>query len=238
MVDDRALQNALRVFATRSVEECDLDVVCDELAELARSALRLTGAGVTVKVRQGAKELRYLTATDDATLHLERAQERFAEGPCVDAIEAGAPAAADDIRQCEQRWPRYAPAVAEAGFRQVAGLPMVHAGRVVGALDAYRAEPGRWTREELEAGMLFAGVATSYIANACAYAEQATVAAQLQYALDSRVIIEQAKGVLAERHAVPVDQAFELMRQHARRERAKLADVAADVVSGRRPFPV
>ena len=224
------------MFATRSVEDCDLEVLLDEVASLASATLRLEGAGITLTVRQGQKEMQYLRATDGSTLHVERTQERLSEGPCVDAIQSRGPAAADDIEQCAQRWPRYAPVVVDAGFRRVAGLPMLADGRVVGALDAYRSQAGPWTPEELDAGMLLASVVTSYIANSCAYAEQVTLSAQLQHALDSRVVIEQAKGVLAERHTVPVDQAFELMRQHARSSRTRLEDVAADVLRGREPF--
>ena len=113
---------------------------------------------------------------------------------------------------------------------------MLAGGRVIGALKAYRAEPGHWTPEEISAGTLFANVATTYIANASVSVDQATLATQLQHALDSRVIIEQAKGILAERLGLTLEEAVESMRKHARNQRVKLNDVAEGVLSGRQTF--
>jgi GAF domain-containing protein len=231
VVEQGQLLNALRQFATRSVENYDLAVVLDEVTAQARDVLALDGAGITLKVVRLTKETQYITATDDSTLQVEHKQDELREGPCVDAMKRGEPVVAEDILSTD-RWPRYTPTVIEAGFRGVAGIPMLAAGRVVGALNAYRRQPGGWTAEELAAGTLFANVATSYIANASAYADQAEVASQLQRALDSRVLIEQAKGMLAERHGVSLDAGFDAMRQYARNERRPLRDVAADVVNG------
>lgn len=238
MVDDTGLLDALATFATRSVTDYDLSVVLEEVGQQAKSVLGLQGAGITLKVRANDKEMQYISATDGMTLHVEREQDRLNEGVCVDSIQKGQPVTAHDVTAYADHWPRYVPVVVECGFRAVAGIPMLAGGRVIGALNAYRDQPGEWLPADVGAATLFANVATTYIANASAYSEQATLAAQLQQALDSRVLIEQAKGVLAERHGVEVDRAFEAMRRYARNQRVKLHDVAADVLSGRQTFEV
>jgi len=238
VVDDTGLLDALATFATRSVTDYDLSVVLEEVGQQAKSVLGLQGAGITLKVRANDKEMQYISATDGMTLHVEREQDRLNEGVCVDSIQKGQPVTAHDVTAYADHWPRYVPVVVECGFRAVAGIPMLAGGRVIGALNAYRDQPGEWLPADVGAATLFANVATTYIANASAYSEQATLAAQLQQALDSRVLIEQAKGVLAERHGVEVDRAFEAMRRYARNQRVKLHDVAADVLSGRQTFEV
>ena len=236
MVDHQAHLAALRHFALRSVQDYDLELVLRELGEHARSVLGLDGAGVTLRVVHDDCEIKQISATDSVTLHVEIAQDALHEGPCVDAIYLGSPVAAHYVGAYLDHWPRYAPIAMEAGFHAVAGIPMWAGGRVIGALNAYRKEPTGWAPEELDAAMLFANVATAFIANATAYSDQATLATRLQGALDSRVLIEQAKGVLAERDHITMDEAFETMRRHARNQRLKLRDAAADVLTGGQTF--
>jgi GAF domain-containing protein len=238
MVDEAALMSALRLFAMRSVEDYDVGTVLDELGEQARTVLGLQGAGVTLLVREGTSQTKYITATDPATFAVEAAQDDLEQGACIESISLGHPVTADDITDFADRWPDYTPVVLDAGFRAVAGIPMVAAGRVVGALNAYRAEPGAWSRHDVETASVFASVATAYIANAAAYRDQAALSSQLQRALDSRVLIEQAKGVLAERNGVTLQQAFEAMRAHARAQRVRVEEVATAVLSGGHDLPL
>lgn len=232
MADQAALFEAMQSFVTRSVEDYDLDTVLEEVTGHAMAVLGLAGAGITLSVNAPGRPTQYIAATDLMTLHVEREQDRLQEGACVDSLNAGEPVAVADARGL-QRWPAYKPVLLEAGFRAVAGIPMLAAARVVGALNAYSAQPREWTTVDVEAGTLLANMATAYIANAASYADKVRLADQLQTALDSRILVEQAKGMLAERYRITPDQAFEALRRHARNQRTKVQEIAVDVLTNR-----
>lgn len=232
MADQAALLLALSSFATRSVHDYDLQAVVNEVTRHAINVLGLDGAGITLSVSAPGSSTQYIAASDARTLHVEREQDRLQQGACVDAISAAAPVYVSDIAAVD-RWPEYKPAVLELGFRGVAGIPMLADQRVVGALNAYTIAPREWTDDDLSAAVLLADIATAYIVNAAGYADQAALSSRLQHALDTRLIIEQAKGVLAERHGVTPEQAFEAIREHSCNQRAELHEIAADVLANR-----
>jgi len=232
MADQAALLSALRSFAVRSVEDYVLGDVLDEVNRHALGVLGLDGAGITLSVAGAGQRTQYISATDGNTLHVEREQDRLKEGACVEAINKGSPVHVSDVTTLD-RWPNYRPVVLGAGFRSVAGIPMLAAQRVVGAMNAYTASPRAWSEGDVQAALLLANMATAYISNATGYADKARLASQLQHALDSRVIIEQAKGVIAERYGVSMEQAFEALRRHARNQRAKIHEISEDVLTNR-----
>lgn len=129
-------------------------------------------------------------------------------------------------------WPQFTEECLGVGFRSAAGIPMVSDGEMIGVLNCYRRTVGMWTNEDAKAGALLARVATTYIVNASQLGEARKLAAQLQQALDSRLVIEQAKGVLAERVGCSLDVAFDLMRSYSRSNRRKLRNVAEETIGG------
>ena len=119
--------------------------------------------------------------------------------------------------------PQFTEECIRVGFRSAAGIPMVSNGEMIGVLNCYRRGTGTWSNKDAQAGQLLARVATTYLVNASELGEARKLAAQLQHALDSRVVIEQAKAVLSERLGCAPDVAFEMMRSYApsiRRQRA------------------
>jgi GAF domain-containing protein len=229
MVDHALLHRELAQLASALKGDVDLHEGLHQLSLTTAAALGLAGAGVTLHMPDGRTQ--YVTATDAPTLHVERVQDSLKEGACVDAIEQAGIVAVDDLT-VDERWPRYRPAVLEAGYHAVAAVPIPFEDRCIGAINLYGAESRAWTTEEFSAGLLLADLAAGYLVNTHLLRTTQTLAAQLQQALDSRIIIEQAKGILAERHRVTPPAAFAVLRAHARKTNSKLRDLANDVVSG------
>ena len=136
-----------------------------------------------------------------------------------------------DLTAARLRWPRFAPVALDAGVAAAVGLPCLLCDDVVGALTLYMDTPGTMSSDGDE---LSRGLANTMSLGVTAHRsrELAARAAQLQGALDSRVVIEQAKGMLAERESITVDEAFSLLRSHSRGTGTKLREVAQDVVKG------
>lgn len=121
----------------------------------------------------------------------------------------------------------------KAGFHAVAGVPVPFQGRNIGAINLYAATTRAWTTDEFAAARVLADLAGGYLINAHLLAEAQTLAAQLQHALESRIIIEQAKGVMTGLHGMTPDAAFQVLRSYARSNQLKIKDVAHDIVVGR-----
>ena len=175
------------------------------------AALELDGAGVTIQVPGQATN--YLTAADPVTLHVERCQDELQEGACVDAIATSEIVAVADLNN-EPRWPRFTPVLIEAGFHAAAGIPIRFQGLNIGALNLYANATRPWTTQEFNAGRLIAEMAAGYLVNNELLRSTQTLVEQLQSVLNSRVIIEQAKGLMAGRHGMSPDAAFEVMRNY------------------------
>jgi GAF domain-containing protein len=128
-------------------------------------------------------------------------------------------------------WPEFAEAARRLGVAGVAGIPMRLADQTVGALDLYAAEPREWSDTDLSVARVLADAATSYIVNASSLRQQQQLNEQLQQALDSRIIIEQAKGITAQHDDITVEAAYERMRRHARDHNGTLRMVAEAIVN-------
>jgi hypothetical protein len=161
---------------------------------------------------------------------LELFEVQSHEGPCLDCYASGEMVLNEDLTTVEGRWARFAPVAVEAGFRSAHALPMRLRGSVIGALNLFSRETGTLVEEDIVAGQALAAVATIAILQQRVVSEARVVNDQLSHALNSRVAIEQAKGVLAERSGLSMESAFEAMRQHARDHNLRLADVAARVI--------
>jgi GAF domain-containing protein len=229
VIDHSLLNRELVTFASALTEDFDLNDQLHRVTLTAASALGLDGAGVTLNLPNGATH--YLSATDPTTMHVEQQQDALKEGACVDAIATSEVVTSEDL-SAETRWPRFTPVLLEAGMRSAAGVPIRFRSGNIGAVNLYAKSPRAWSTEELDAGRLLADLAAGYLVNSYLLRDTEVLAEQLQQALNSRIVIEQAKGLLAGRHQLTMDAAFEVLRSYARSKRTKLHTVAEDVVAG------
>jgi GAF domain-containing protein len=226
--DQRLFLQTLSRFAVVLPAHYDLEVVLNELTESVTAVLGLVGSGVTL-AEEG--ELRFVTAVGEASGELERRQEEQQAGPCRDAFESGRVVRVTDVRLESDRWPEFSATATKVGVAGVAGIPMRLADEMIGAVNLYSPEPREWSDEDVAVARVLADVATSYVVNASKLHQQEQLSEQLQQALESRVVIEQAKGITAYLHTVSVDRAYELMRRHARNNNASLRVVAEAIVA-------
>lgn len=229
MAGQQQLFNALRSFASTLAGDYDvsdvLHQVCDHLVEV----LDAEGAGVTVL--DGDRRLRFAAATSGSVIAAERVQEETQEGPCAACLASGKAVVVTDVR-ADDRWPRYREALGEAGLRSVVAIPLLVRDQRIGAVDVYDTEPRRWSEADVAAASILAEMATAYVVRANATAEIERVNEQLQQALDSRIVIEQAKGKLAGERGIEIDAAFEVLRGHARSNNLTVRSVAESIVDG------
>jgi GAF domain-containing protein len=230
-IDPDAL--AVSVAKLEGVDPADagLDAALQLVAREADDLFPVDGAGVMLLSEGNA--LRYVAASDEQGKLLEALQEDTQEGPCVDAFYHDRPVAAPDLA-ADPRWPSVGPPAAGHGIRAVLGVPIGLRKGPVGTLNVYAAAPHPFDQDELTAIQAYARVVGSLLRAAVRAHVQGRAAAQLQYALDHRVLIEQAKGVVMERSKLDATAAFELLRSHARSTRMPLDEVARQVVDGGR----
>lgn len=231
MPNPETLLDSLERFAAALTSGYGIGDVLHNLTEEMAEVLHLTGAGVTL-VQDGQQ--RFVTAAVEAIATIEREQEKWQKGPCVDAVTSGAPVAVPDITagDASNRWADYTVVAKTAGIQAVAGIPMIAEGKAIGAVNLYDSQPRNWSADDLRVATIFASIATGYIAHASSAQQRERTSEQLQQALDTRLIIEQAKGVLATQRETTVDDAFERLRKYAREHRARIHDVAGAVVKG------
>src|SRR5487761_132315 len=213
MVADFDIIDFLHVLTSRSVE-----------------LLNVSAAGLLLADPRG--ELRVVAASSEAARLLELFQLQNDQGPCLDCFRSGQPVTAADLTAEAQRWPRFTAAARQAGFAAVQALPMRLRDQVIGALNLFRATPGSFDPANVRVGQALADVATISLLHERSMRHSDTLNEQLQTALNSRVIIEQAKGKLAERLGIDVNQAFSLLRDQARNRNERLSDLARAFVDG------
>lgn len=219
---------ALIRLADCLVEDFDLVDVLDELARDCVRLLGVTAAGLLLAGPTG--ELHVMAASSEQTRLLELFQLQREQGPCLDCYHRGEPVSATDLAVESHRWPLFAEAALDTGYRSVHALPLRLRQQILGALNLFTDHPGALGEPATRLGQALADMATITILQERALRESEHVAAQLQTALISRVVIEQAKGVLAERGDLAMDDAFQLLRKHARDHNLRLHDVAQGIV--------
>jgi GAF domain-containing protein len=213
MVADFDLIDFLHVLTTRSVELLDV-----------------SAAGLLLADPRG--ELRVVAASSEAARLLELFQLQSDQGPCLDCFRSGQPVACIDL-SADPRWPQFADQAGQAGFSAVQALPMRLRDQVIGALNLFRGGTvGAFDPEVAHVGQALADVATISLLHDRSMRRTDTLNEQLQTALNSRVVIEQAKGKLAERLGIDVNQAFTLLRDQARNRNQRLSDLARAFVDG------
>jgi transcriptional regulator with GAF, ATPase, and Fis domain len=213
LVDDFDVLDFLHSLATHCVALLDVDAAGLMLAD--SSGRLVVAASSTEQVRL-----------------LELFEVQNDDGPCLDCFATGEAVVAQDLMSGQEpRWPRFESEAAAAGFRSVVALPLRLRSETIGALNLFRADPGALVERDRSLAQALADVATIGILQERGSSRREVLARQLQEALSSRIIIEQAKGVLAERGGVHVDAAFQLLRGFARSHGLQLSDVARQVVA-------
>ena len=207
-----------------------LHVLTDRSVQL----LDVSAAGLLLADPRG--ELRVVAASSEAARLLELFQLQNQEGPCLDCYRTRRPVQATDLAAEARRWPRFAAAAQRAGFTAVQALPMRLREQVIGALNLFRADAGAFAPGDVRVGQALADVATISLLHERNVRLSDTLNEQLQTALNSRVVIEQAKGKLAERLGLDMDQAFSLLRKYARARNLRLSDLAQAFVDGSEPL--
>lgn len=211
-------------LADTLVEDFDVIDFLDTLASRCVELLTVDAAGVALADPRG--RLRSAAASMERARLLELFELQTDAGPCVDAYRSGQPVVNADLSANENRWPRFATAAREAGFVSVHALPMRLHGEVIGALNLFCTGASDLSEADQRIGQALADIATIGILQHRGSRNAEIVTSQLQTALNSRVIIEQAKGILAERGNLTMDAAFETMRSHARRTHQRLSELA------------
>lgn len=233
MVNDAAARELLQRFAKTLVREYDIDEVLGDLAGELRSILDVAGAGVMLV--DDDDNLRLVSSSDGKLKYLEDLQIELNEGPCLQAYRTGERVFAADLRY-DPEFPKFGPRAVEVGMLAVFSYPLHYEQRAFGALNLYRSEPGGFEESQKEVGAAFADIATLYLMHGSDDEQRERINRQLQGALDSRVLIEQAKGFVASACGLTVDQAFDLVRRHARGNGRELREVASEIVERRLPI--
>jgi GAF domain-containing protein len=208
--------------------EGDLQAVLGRVAQLARQTLPgMAGASVTLVESDRAFTAAF---TGQLALDLDETQYQDGFGPCLEVAQSAGIVAVPDMA-AETRWPAFARQALAAGVRSSLSVALPLQEAVLGALNLYATEPGIFDQDAVEMARTFAGYAAVAIANARLYQSTAALAENMRRAMETRAVIEQAKGILvAQQHCTP-EQAFELLTRLSQTTHRKLRDCAADLVA-------
>ena len=201
---------------------------------VAAAALLLAADGAGLMLADQARVLRWVTATGEAERAFERAQRDLGEGPCIDAFLLDQVTWTADLR-VDRRWPRLGPTARSNQIRGVLSAPVSLAGQVLGTCNVIRWTPRAWTEAEINSVAAFATVIGRLLGATSLARHRGDLVTQLQGALDSRIVIEQAKGVLMERDGLSDLEAFDRLRRQARSRSRTISEVAREVIASRAP---
>jgi GAF domain-containing protein len=208
----------------------DFDLI-EFLQHLTDRAAAISGAGaVGLLLADHREALRFMASSNESGRALELFELQHSEGPCLDCYRTRQPVVNADLRHAAARWPHFAPRAIELGFQSVHAFPMRLRDHTIGALNLFGTSDHRFDPGEVRIVQALADVATIAILQERSIARAEALTEQLQGALNSRIIIEQAKGALAQRERVGIDVAFEMLRSRARSTRQRIVDVATGVL--------
>jgi GAF domain-containing protein len=226
---ERVLTEAFVSLADTLVTDYDVIDLLHRLCIDSVTLLPVDAAGLMLSDQRGT--LRVVSSSTEQAHFVELFQLQANEGPCLDCFRTSRQVVSADLGN-EAHWPRFVAHARQAGYRSVHALPLRLRSETIGVLNLFGRAPGALPPHALRVGQALADVATIGILQERALRRQEVLAEQLQAALNSRVIIEQAKGMLAERGRIDLEQAFTLLRSHARAHQQRLSDLARDVVNG------
>ena len=228
---ERLLSSAFVGLADTLVDDYDIIDLLDRLVGHSIDLLAADAAGILLADAQGS--LRVVASSNEDAELMELLQLQADQGPCVDCVRTGTPVSVADLADTAGRWPVLATAMRDRGMlRSVHALPLRLRGEAIGALNLFHRQPGALPEADLELGQALADVATIGILHERAIRRGEVLNEQLQTALTSRVIIEQAKGILAQRSGLSMNAAFDRLRGYSRNHNQRLSEVARRVVEG------
>jgi GAF domain-containing protein len=226
-VTSQDVRHALNELGRLRFGEMRVDEAMHQIVQTTHAIFSVDGAGLMLA--DSEHQLRNAAVSDERVRHLEELQIRHQEGPCLTAFEDKVLAGAEDLTS-DPRWPSFSQAAVERGVRAVLASPIPYNQDAVGVVAVLSQERHPWSAEAELALLAFTDLAALLIASMMMGEQQTVLAAQLQGALNSRAIIEQAKGVLIGQHGLSAQVAYERIRAQARAERRKVAVVAAELV--------
>jgi len=224
-------QRLLQTFASLAdtlVDGYDVVELLQLLVDSCRDLLDTTAAAILLADSTG--ELDVIVSTSEASRLVELIQIGAEAGPCVESFRTGSVVSVPDIAHSPERWARFRHGAMAQGFSSVHAIPMRLRETRIGTLNLLRDTIGELEPEDQIAAQAFADVATIGILHERSIRESAILTEQLEHALNSRIVIEQAKGVVAHTRGVPIDDAFTLIREYARANRIGISQVAAQLV--------
>jgi len=226
---EAVIVDAFATLADSLVAGFDVIELLQTLVETCRRVLDVEEAGILLADDLG--DLEVVASTSEASTLVETMQLDARSGPCWTCFTSAEPVSLPDVDVDAGRWPEFVAVAREQGFRSVHAVPLRLRGTVIGTLNLLGSAVGPLGDRDVRVAQALADVATIGILQERALRESTLVQQQLQGALDTRVVIEQAKGVVAHVRGVSTDEAFVLIRRHARDHRLKLADVAQQLVA-------
>ena len=228
---DEVLFATLIELADTTTTGFDLVSMADRLVGACVEVLGVTAAGIMLADQR--KSLRVFASTNEETRMLELLELQNNDGPCLEAFRTGTPVAGVDLSRFTTRWPHFAVAARSAGINTAYAVPMRLRDQTIGALNLFLAGTRPLSTHDLNVARVLADMAAIGIINHWSIRQQEVLAQQLQSALNTRVIIEQAKGALAERQGLTMGEAFESLRSTARASQRPIAEIAADTIQHR-----
>lgn len=228
---EHLLASALIEIADNLVADFDVVELLTVLADRCVEIFGVAAAGLMLAQTPGGR-LQALASSSEAIRILELFEEQSEEGPCPDCYRSGEPVVNRNLAGAADLWPNFTPRALAAGFDSVHALPMRLRGATIGALNLFCADAHQMEEADVAAAQALADVATIAILQNRRIAESLVLNRQLQGALKSRIVIEQAKGIVAERSHCSMESAFAHLRSYARMRNLRLADVASGTVDG------
>jgi len=230
MAREQDLLNAFIEFADTFVDDYDIVEFLHRLAERCVGLVNASEAGIMLADRAG--ELHYVASSSERMRLIELFELQHDEGPCLDAYREGVSVHSELAADADARWPRFAAHARDVGFESVSALPMRLRSEIIGALNIFSVHPVSLDLEDRLVVQALADIATIGILQERALGDALVVTSQLEAALESRIAIEQAKGIVAERNRVTVDEAFTLLRNYARAHNELLSQTAREIIEG------
>ena len=230
MTREALLARTMVDLADTLVDDFDVVELLTLLTDRCVEVLDVSAAGLMLVAPEG--DLRVVASSSEEMRVVELFELQSEEGPCLDCYRTGEAVLNRNVATMDDRWPRFGRVALEAGFRSVHAVPMRLRGVIIGALNLFRADEGEMEEGDVLVAQALADVATIAILQHRAAFEAYRVNEQLHHALNSRIVIEQAKGMLAERAGLDMEQAFSWLRNHARNHNLLLVDVARAVIDG------
>jgi len=218
-------------LADSLVSDFDVLELLQTLVDQATLLFDASAAGIIIGPDD--RHLEVVASTSELSRLVGLMQLEAGEGPCVEAVTTGEVVSVASVAEIGERWPAFAALAEGAGYLSVHAIPLRLRGEVIGSLNLFREREGALNEADATAAQALADVATISVLQERTIRDSTVVRDQLRHALDSRVLIEQAKGVIAHTHGVDMDEAFRLIRRHARNTSAAMPQVAEGIVAGR-----